>query len=480
MSKMSKKTYYMIYSIVGLVFLGTGFFAGMHHEPWADEAQAWLMAKDSNSLMELIRAVRYEGTPALWHIIVKISQIMGLSYEHFFVLPLLFSTLGVVLLFCTKAPWYWKVLIPFTFYIVYQNSVIARSYCLVFPVMMLVTLFFEKGKEEPMGFYGALVLLALTSSYGIIVAGSFILYECKDILLIVFHKEYETKKKKLLGFFVGGFLVFLIGCMILPPADCMPIIGGKQRSIQEVSGMITNTFLFPMNGSVMAMVCALVLVGFFLIYCRKHIGQAIVYTLPLIGYLILMQDNIWHLTYLYVLVVALLIIFRKKENTTSYKIKESIVTALIALQCACGVFCVESEVKDSYSGSAQAVSFVKQALAQGATISAVDYHGTALQPYFEKNIFENRPGEVRYYIWSRTNHYIDKYQYEPKQLYDQIHSDLIVVQDFGEAKKLKFEGYRKIVFDGNMFYKFGHSDSTDMAIWVKKDKFPERNSTSEP
>ena len=199
MSKMSKKTYYIIYSIVGLVFLGTGFFAGMHHEPWADEAQAWLMAKDSNSLMELIRAVRYEGTPALWHMIVKISQIMGLSYEHFFVLPLLFSTLGVVLLFCTKAPWYWKVLIPFTFYIVYQNSVVARSYCLVLPVMMLVTLFFEKRKEEPMGFYGALVLLALTSSYGIIVAGSFLLYECKDILMLVLHKDYETKKKELLG-----------------------------------------------------------------------------------------------------------------------------------------------------------------------------------------------------------------------------------------------------------------------------------------
>ena len=35
------------------------------HEPWADEAQAWVLARDS-SLWEIFRyRLHYEGTPAL-------------------------------------------------------------------------------------------------------------------------------------------------------------------------------------------------------------------------------------------------------------------------------------------------------------------------------------------------------------------------------------------------------------------------------
>lgn len=40
------------------------------HEPWRDELQAWLLARDSFSLPELWRNTRYEGHPLLWHLLL--------------------------------------------------------------------------------------------------------------------------------------------------------------------------------------------------------------------------------------------------------------------------------------------------------------------------------------------------------------------------------------------------------------------------
>ncbi|MGC8917693.1 MAG: hypothetical protein ACP5NF_12030, partial [Thermoanaerobaculum sp.] len=40
------------------------------HEPWRDEIQAWLLARDSPHLLDLWRHTRYEGHPLLWHVLL--------------------------------------------------------------------------------------------------------------------------------------------------------------------------------------------------------------------------------------------------------------------------------------------------------------------------------------------------------------------------------------------------------------------------
>jgi hypothetical protein len=55
-----------IYVIYFLVSLGTL----MEHVLWRDEAQAWLIARASNSLPELVSNLRYEGHPILWYLVI--------------------------------------------------------------------------------------------------------------------------------------------------------------------------------------------------------------------------------------------------------------------------------------------------------------------------------------------------------------------------------------------------------------------------
>ena len=46
------------------------------HEHWSDEAQSFLLARD-NSITELFYYMKYEGTPPLWVIIIKIFILLG-------------------------------------------------------------------------------------------------------------------------------------------------------------------------------------------------------------------------------------------------------------------------------------------------------------------------------------------------------------------------------------------------------------------
>ena len=62
--KYTNKTY-IIYSIVIIAFICLSIFVGMKHEPRADEAQAWLIARDS-SIKELFAYyLHVDGHPGL-------------------------------------------------------------------------------------------------------------------------------------------------------------------------------------------------------------------------------------------------------------------------------------------------------------------------------------------------------------------------------------------------------------------------------
>lgn len=51
------------------------------HEPWFDEAQSWLIARDSSFSELLTLRPHYEGHPPLWTLILSIPAKTGVPYE---------------------------------------------------------------------------------------------------------------------------------------------------------------------------------------------------------------------------------------------------------------------------------------------------------------------------------------------------------------------------------------------------------------
>lgn len=119
-----------------------------NHEQWRDEAQAWLIVRDAD-FTELFKILRTEGHPPLWYLLIMPLAKSGLPYISQNVLTLVIMASAVyILLFKTRLPLLVKILLPFSYFFIYEYAFFARSYCLIpFFVAAIISLYprrFEK------------------------------------------------------------------------------------------------------------------------------------------------------------------------------------------------------------------------------------------------------------------------------------------------------------------------------------------------
>ena len=114
---------------VALAFLALAAFAMSSHELWRDEAESWLIARDSSSLPELFRHVRYEGHPGLWFAVLFVLSRVTTSLVAMQLLHLGIAA-AVVWTFARYAPFspLQRVLFAFGYFPLYEYAVVSRDY----------------------------------------------------------------------------------------------------------------------------------------------------------------------------------------------------------------------------------------------------------------------------------------------------------------------------------------------------------------
>lgn len=160
-----------IYSVVLAI-------ATFKHEPWLDEAQAWLIARDCSLKDILLRHLHYEGTPGLWHVFLWLLVKAHVSYAgmHWATAAVAVITVAIFLRYSPFPPAF-RFLIPFSFFLQYEFAVVARSYVLFTLTMFVVAILFSSRRSRPILFAVFCGLLANTSLFGVCTAiGFFGLY----------------------------------------------------------------------------------------------------------------------------------------------------------------------------------------------------------------------------------------------------------------------------------------------------------------
>jgi len=118
---------------VGLVlgFLLICGFNLIHHSLWRDEMQAWLFARDSGSIPELLRNLRYETHPRLWYLILFVLSRFtrdpaAIQITNFVIIC---AAIAVFVRYC-PLPLYLKALTVFGSYFVFDWGTFSRNYSL--------------------------------------------------------------------------------------------------------------------------------------------------------------------------------------------------------------------------------------------------------------------------------------------------------------------------------------------------------------
>ena len=168
---MTKRT---IENVLLLLFLVFGLVGLWHHELWRDETQAWLLARDSATPLELYRHALYEGHPLLWHYCLYVITRFTHSLRAMQGFSLLLG-FGSAVLIVKKSPFslLQKGLIAFGYFSVFEYTLLSRSYGLgVFLVFLFCALYCQR---QPIFWALTLVLalLANTSVFGLILSVAF-------------------------------------------------------------------------------------------------------------------------------------------------------------------------------------------------------------------------------------------------------------------------------------------------------------------
>jgi hypothetical protein len=154
------------------------------HEPWFDEAQAWLIARDA-SLWDVLTGIpHYEGHPPFWTLLLMPLARSGVPYEiGIKSVNFLFAGASMgILIFRSPFPRLVRLTIPFSYFFFYQYGVISRPYSLMMLGFVLAAVLYRSRNEKPFRFGFALAVLCASSAYGIVISAGICLVWLLEIL----------------------------------------------------------------------------------------------------------------------------------------------------------------------------------------------------------------------------------------------------------------------------------------------------------
>ncbi len=194
------------------------------YQPWEDEGRAWMIARSFNLYPLVFRILRYEGHPALWYLLLWGPAHLHLPFTCINWISVAFGSAGIyILLRFAPFPFYLRALLPFSFFLAYQYSVVARSYVL-FPLLgFLVAHLYRQAPGKPVRMASVLALLANVSIHGTLVALGFAaLYAGKLIREWQSNPVAFSRREVFLGAGLFAGSILFVALCLWPTADLVP------------------------------------------------------------------------------------------------------------------------------------------------------------------------------------------------------------------------------------------------------------------
>jgi hypothetical protein len=218
-----KYVQHTVFFEIGLIsaFFILGLIGVLHHEMWSDELQAWLIARDSQSIVDLFQNLRYEGHPGLWHLcLYGLSRISrNPVIMQFFHLAIATTSISLFIKFAPFSKLH-KILFTFSYFPFYEYSIISRNYALGVLLVFLFCILYTRNCNYII-LFTVLALLANTNLYAAMLAialGATLILE--NLVKYQFQFSALLKNRCLaIGALILSASLILMIVQILPPPD---------------------------------------------------------------------------------------------------------------------------------------------------------------------------------------------------------------------------------------------------------------------
>jgi hypothetical protein len=409
--------------VVLVLYLAVVGFAAVVHEPWWDEAQAWLLARDASVSDLLTVYLSYEGHPPLWYLILSIPAKTGLPYGAMKWTAILIAAIGVAfLLFRLKnVPLVVRALVPFSFFVAYQFTVVARSYVLVPPILWaLASIYDRRARYFPL-FVVLLIALSNVSAHGLGIAGGLFLLFLIDLV----RRRIALSELSQRAFIVGTLLlalntIFLI-VILWPPVNLKtgPLVdlSFSADRFAEVGFWILREMMWggldEMSNAAGIVTLLLILTAFTLLMVFLRRRQALmVFLLPTIAMLPVaaLYFGLWHEgLFFFVLLFALFVAWQRTPSSSDRRSLDFAVLCIVAIvllrHAQWSAQSIHYDATRPFTGSRATAEFIAQNHLEQTRLFGAGLRCVEIQAYFPHNIFRNYTiaGNASFWDWSTEN-----------------------------------------------------------------------------
>lgn len=480
-----------IKNLVALSFLCISLALVTHHEMWRDELQAWLLSRDSNSLGELFRNLKYEGHPGLWHTILYLFSRLNAApivMQYFHVL--IASTTAFVIATWSPFSAFQRLMLIFGYFFFYEYSLISRNYAIGILFIFIICALYPRRKIYPITIATMLLLLSHTSIFGLIFS--------LCLFLTIYFEEFLSKAENRVHprfsntYFIAivivitGFVSAII--QLIPPSDSgfanawrfYPSLDGIKSIYKAFIGSyfpipnltlaFWNSNLF-LSSNFFGIVGPILIIGTIYLFLRylatrpsalffyisSSIACSLFFYTKYSGYL-------RHHGFLFIALVAALWIYsHSKENYFFPLLKKfklvnknnvnNLITALFAVHLGAALIAISYDLGNQFSGAKKTAEYIKSEGLVNAHI--IGYPAYATSP-------------VAGYLLSKELFYVEAKRYGTFVKWDQANNKDVNQKSLCDAaRNLSLDGSKVILivnkeiaqnFEGACFQKIYDSE----------------------
>ena len=446
------------------------------HEPWFDEAQAWLLVRDSSLVDLLNNRLRYEGHPCLWYLLLRIPMGLGLPYAAINWVSAGLSVAGAIVFWTySPIPKLFRYLFPFSFFLFYQYGVIARSYSLLPLFCFLFCILFPDRMKKPVPFTFVLAAISQISVHSALVAlcwWGLYLWESKFPFRTFYRDRKSPQVQAAMLFVVSGlFLIF----QLFPPSDILkPDFFDKDASLffRMIYTMWNGPLaeLWPLSLGIFA-------VSLFWFWLRGVLQWYLLPAVALSGLFGVLYGKAWHEGVVFCLWLSVLwLSFLPSTKKVSTEMEANgCLLIRAAMACLLGVHVNWSltsarfDYAQPYSGAKALAGYLHEQHLEKASIVATQFFAPAVLPYFDDNIFMNfNKGKRPSFFWW-SNHY--SMNDTEKYILDNRPDLVIISYKYPDSSgKYVLTGYRKErIFVGDLYFKDRKLEPETFVLYRRED-----------
>lgn len=417
--------------LFAFIFLGLGLMGILNHAMWRDELNPWLMARDSNSLIELFQNIKYEGHPGLWYICLYLLNQLTHNPIAMQLTHLILAT-GFIYIFLRFSPFprWQKVLFAFGYLPFYEYLLISRNYIIGLLLISAFCALYNTRRKSYIILSTLLFLLANANAYCLFIS---------LVLGLALIAEYSLRKQlaecltasrtniilSLTLYFLG---IAASLAQLIPPADST-LQGGLAkwtlhwdiRHLAKALIRIWNSYiviLVPGDANIEVFLFAVLALGLFVfastVFIRKPI-PFLIYTLGTLEIILFTYvkflGSARHYGHLYIVLIASLWIATYYPNSNlllqpltngtkriqsvirswlkfTEKYKTIFITVILSTQLVAGIVAFSRDLMVPYSAARATATYIQnQHLENKFMVGSRDATVSPLCGYLNRQIY---------------------------------------------------------------------------------------------